>query len=154
MTNSVLETQTDGSHHSKSLCSPCHYSCKTCSGGSELECLSCRDDSKLHATDSSNYVTESRCYSMPLLNSIESNQYWYKSVIMIVVVNVLVVVPLVLCLYYKHYGVRIGVNSTWLQRRAYSRVSNEDDCARDTITDVRYSIPPPPSQTVPSSTLQ
>ncbi len=132
----LLKGSPDGSRASASLgiCTPCHYSCRTCSSPNEHECLSCYGGSTLH---------ESRCYSTQLLNSIESNHFWYTAFLTIVVVLTIVLL-LLLYVCFRRQG---GSSGNGLDRRTYRRVpiSNDEDSPLEIdIVDIRYSMPPPP----------
>ena len=126
------------------ICLPCHYSCRTCSGSNEYDCLSCHDDSTLRINA---HGTQSTCYTSQFLNSIESNEFWYKVLILIVILNVAVVGLLLLYIFIRRQGPGGAPNSNWLERRTYIRVSNDEDHPLDLDPiDITYSIPPLPSQ--------
>lgn len=74
------------------LCTPCHYSCKTCIAGAEYECTECYGDASLYIP--SNY--KSYCYSKSMLNEIQSIHWYYPTYItlLLIVCSILVCVGL------------------------------------------------------------
>jgi len=57
---------------SKKACIKCYYSCQTCDGPNDYQCLSCYGDASLEVSSGQKY-----CYNKTLLNRVESSSRWY-----------------------------------------------------------------------------
>lgn len=52
------------SDETKTICAPCHYSCLTCSGPSDTECVSCHEDSELSNFNDSQCILKDLSWTM------------------------------------------------------------------------------------------
>ncbi|XP_031837292.1 furin-like protease 1 isoform X1 [Nomia melanderi] len=89
--NCVYEcpTKTYGvADETKAVCSPCHYSCLTCSGPLDSQCSTCYEDSELST------INDSQCVLKDLSWTMQSTVWFYRmSVLFVINLAVLIVAP-------------------------------------------------------------
>ncbi|XP_042864322.1 furin-like protease 1 isoform X4 [Penaeus japonicus] len=76
-------------------CRPCHYTCRSCSGPQDYECLSCWGDAVLYNA----YKGQNYCHPSTLHDAYESLQSWYKfllGILLCLLILVLILAVLVL----------------------------------------------------------
>ncbi|KAI5651329.1 proprotein convertase p-domain-containing protein [Phthorimaea operculella] len=95
------------------ICLPCHYTCATCSGPRNSQCVSCLEDAELF--NQTDVEVKVYCYPKTVLPQI-SNANWHYKVnlaltIILLVVGVVVVYLSILCLYRNssHYNSNTNV---------------------------------------------
>ncbi|KAF7990056.1 hypothetical protein HCN44_008999 [Aphidius gifuensis] len=76
------------------VCTMCHYSCLNCSGPSDVECISCHDDSTLLSLNTQEY----QCVSKSLEWTTQSTKWFYR---MTVIVTINLIIILAIFIYYK-----------------------------------------------------
>jgi len=76
------------------ICLPCHYSCVTCTGASDSECISCHADAKLSGT-----ATERYCRPKELVDQLASYDRWALGIELALALNVAVLVALLAYLF-------------------------------------------------------
>ncbi|XP_046438550.1 furin-like protease 1 isoform X2 [Daphnia pulex] len=81
-------------------CVPCHYSCLTCDGPSDSECVSCHADSQLKSVISPGFKgrTEKYCHPRELATLLASYERWSLGVELALAFNLAIVVSLVVFL--------------------------------------------------------
>lgn len=113
------------------ICLPCHYSCRTCSGPNDFQCLTCHDDANLHRKEHDYGTVATHCYPGGLMNNLNSNYFWYKALLVTLVINVAVVIFLVfyICFRKKKDESRRGHDGNWYSResRPYRRISPDEN---------------------------
>lgn len=79
----------------KSVCSICHYSCESCTGGSNNECKSCHSDAILIST----YNGDSQCIQKSLEWKTQSTKWFYYMSILFGLNLILILVTIIyLCI--------------------------------------------------------
>lgn len=68
------------SDETKSVCTPCHYSCLACSGPSDTECTACHEDSQFFSS-----FGDSQCVLRDLNWTMESTVWFYRMTILFAV---------------------------------------------------------------------
>lgn len=93
------------------VCSYCHYTCKTCSGPSDYQCVSCYGDASLRQTTKA----ESYCYPKAILPALETSRWFYwmfvafsvNVTVLVMIMSYFIVCKLLqnfgCCIKYQHY---------------------------------------------------
>ncbi|KAK9307456.1 hypothetical protein QLX08_002254 [Tetragonisca angustula] len=105
------------SDESKAVCSDCHYSCLTCSGPSNTECVSCHEDAEL-----STNLGEPVCVLRELSWTMRSTLWFYQMTVLFSV-NVVVFGLIILYMVAKWYLRRRSTSEVY----GYSKVSYTND---------------------------
>nr|CAH0111545.1 unnamed protein product [Daphnia galeata] len=81
-------------------CDPCHYSCLTCNGPSDSECVSCHADSQLKSVISPGFKgkAEQYCHPRELATLLANYEHWSLGVELALAFNLAIVVSLVVFL--------------------------------------------------------
>lgn len=73
------------------ICLDCHYSCLTCSGPYNYQCVSCPDDARLvNLTKGSSKVEDSYCYPIQVLPQIQSASWLFRLYVIFAIILTLV----------------------------------------------------------------
>ncbi|XP_043516117.1 uncharacterized protein LOC122531901, partial [Frieseomelitta varia] len=105
------------SDESKAVCSDCHYSCLTCSGPSNTECVSCHGDAEL-----STNLGEPVCVLRELSWTMRSTLWFYQMTVLFSI-NVVVFGLIILYMVAKWYLRRRSASEVY----GYSKVSYTND---------------------------
>merc|ERR1712055_1184427 len=87
-----VEGYYEGVSNNTASCLSCYYSCQTCSGSSDSECLSCFGDADLDESSGDGKY----CHNKNLIYKIFSSSRWYYILSIGFIVNFIIVVVLVL----------------------------------------------------------
>jgi len=130
------------------VCLPCHYSCRSCTGDMAENCSSCFNDSTLVTKSILGGTVATTCYPTHLLHTIESNSIWYRALVVIIIINIIILFLLVgyVCLRRRGDGQSVvNLGGHWLEKKGeYRRVSPDEDNRLDEDVidiDVRCAIP-------------
>lgn len=92
------DTTLDSSNRLHYVCLPCHYSCQTCSGPSDDECVSCYEDAKLHrvTTESTNdprtTTDKAHCYPVALMDTLDRSDLSHRVLLIIVALSIVFII--------------------------------------------------------------
>lgn len=112
------------------VCSYCHYTCKTCSGPSDYQCISCYGDASLKQTSKA----ESYCYPKAILPALETSRWFYWMFIAFsvnVTVLVMIMSYFIVCKLLQNFGCCI--------RHQHYRKMNSGDNLTDSLNKDRNS---------------
>eukprot|EP00093_Oithona_nana_P005555 05555.XXX_231746_225773_1 [CDS] Oithona nana genome sequencing. len=98
-----------GTENHQDSCLQCYYSCKTCNGPNDYQCISCYGDAELEESESHKY-----CHNKSLINKVFSSTRWYYVLTIGFLVNFFIVVFLVIYIIQwrrkHHHGRLMSVN--------------------------------------------
>lgn len=136
------DTSLDSANTLHYECLPCHYSCQTCSGPSDDECVSCHQDAKLHRvteesiTDPRTVTDKAHCYPLILMDSLERSDLSHRILILVIVMSVALIIVMVSLLCCDCCRNQKGAKGRIIGQQPYKRLAPEemDDYEEDEDT--------------------
>lgn len=122
-----MEPLSDAKRKSPLVCLPCHYTCATCSGPRNSQCLSCLDDAQLFSL--SNAETTFYCYPNTAVPQINNAHWHYKlNVVLGVILSAFGLVGLYIFVTFiiKRFGCFSATNYSSNIKVAYNKLAVDD----------------------------
>jgi len=119
----------EGVSNNTASCLSCYYSCQTCSGPSDSECLSCYGDAELDESSGDGKY----CHNKNLVFKIFSSSRWYYVLSIGFVVNFIIVVLLVFYIC-RWRASKAGKSKSSLLERVKSSTRNYSPVANKGLT--------------------
>ncbi|CAL8087295.1 unnamed protein product [Orchesella dallaii] len=92
----------DSSNSIHYACLPCHYSCQSCSGPNDDECVTCHGDAKLHRVSAEEGdpagTDKAHCYPTDLLAALDSSGVWHRILLAGVALSIIFILSMLSCL--------------------------------------------------------
>lgn len=115
------------------ICLPCHYTCATCSGPHNSQCVSCLDDAELY--NDTGITTKVYCYPKTILPHINNANWHYKVniglSIVLFIISCVALYILVACLLrrcgFSYYKSNVAYNKLASDEKKVSAFEIEDE---------------------------
>ncbi|CAG4943788.1 unnamed protein product [Parnassius apollo] len=122
-----MEPLSDAKNKAPLICLPCHYTCATCSGPHNSQCLSCLDDAQLYnVTD---VELKLYCYPKAVVPQITNAEWHYKINIALAIMSLAfsaVMLYILISYVVKRYGVCNRNNYNSNIKVAYNKLASDE----------------------------
>ncbi|CAK1580985.1 unnamed protein product [Parnassius mnemosyne] len=122
-----MESQLDAKDKAPLICLPCHYTCATCSGPHNSQCLSCLDDAQLY--NGTDVELKLYCYPKTVVPQITNAEWHYKINVALAIVSVAfsaIILYILISCSVKRYGVCNKTNYNSNIKVAYNKLASDE----------------------------